>query len=358
MQQLASEARVRTEHDAAMQAHVLVRPGELSFRDIPRPVAGPGELVVRVRAALTCGTDIKAFVRGHPKFPMPTPFGHEFSGEVAEVGPGVRGFREGDAIMAVPTAPCGHCYYCQRQEENLCDTVMETMVLGAFAEYLKLPARIVNVHVFRKPPSVSFPAAALLEPLACVLHGLEAVAPRPDDSVALIGAGAISLLHLLTLRAMGVERIIVLARGQARARHARALGADEVVVGPVAASRGPVLARTRGRGADIVIECTGQVDVWEVAPTLARRGGQVVLFGGCPPGTQMSVDTQRFHYDQLRISSPFHFTPRAARRAHDMLVNDSFEGEALISGVYPLAELPQALNAHQRGDGIKFAVVP
>src|SRR5262249_55394722 len=245
---------------------------------LPRPVPGPGEMVVRVRAALTCGTDIKAFERGHPKFPMPTPFGHEFAGEVAETGPGVRDFRAGDAIMAVPTVPCGRCYYCARQQENLCDTVMETMVLGAYAEYLKLPAPLVSTNVFFKPTAVPFPVAALLEPLACVLHGLESAVLYPQDTVVLIGAGAISLLHLLALRAMGAERIIVVARSSARAQHARDLGADEVLVGSVAASRDAVLAATDGRGADVVIECTGHVDVWEAAPALARRGGHVILF--------------------------------------------------------------------------------
>src|SRR5262249_29304701 len=157
---------------------------------------------------------------------------------------------------------------------------------------------------------------------------------------------------------MGAERIIVVARSSARAQHARDLGADEVLVGSVAASRDAVLAATDGRGADVVIECTGHVDVWEAAPALARRGGHVILFGGCAPGTRLQFDTQRWHYDQLRITSPFHFTPRAVRRAHDMLIRDDFAGHALISGVYALADLPQALRAHQRGDGIKFAVVP
>ncbi|MFI5365584.1 MAG: zinc-binding dehydrogenase [Candidatus Binatia bacterium] len=358
MPQQASVVSTRPPGGAAMQVHVLLRPGEISFCDLPRPVAGPGEIVVRVRAALTCGTDVKAFLRGHPKFPMPTPFGHEFAGEVADVGAHVQGFRAGDAIMAVPTAPCGTCYYCVRQQENLCETVMETMVLGAYAEYLKLPARIVNVNVYRKPAALPFDVAALLEPLSCVMHGLESIALRPDDSVVLVGAGAISLLHLLVLRAMGLQRILVLGRRPSRAAHASRLGADAVFCGDLSAGRAHVLDYTSGRGADVVIECTGQVEVWEAAPSLARRGGQVVLFGGCPPGTQVRIDSQRFHYEQLRIVSPFHFTPRAVRRAFEMLTSGGFDGQALISGVYPLKDLSHALAEHQRGDGIKFAVVP
>jgi len=358
MQQEASALAARVDSCASMQAHVLLRPGRISLCEVPRPVPGPEEVVIRIRAALTCGTDLKAFLRGHPKFPMPTPFGHEFAGEIADAGSHVRGFREGDPVMAVPTAPCGRCYYCQRAQENLCETVMDTMVLGAYAEYIKLPARLVKVNVYHKPDTVSFPVAALLEPLACVLHGFEFVSLRPDDTVVLVGAGAISLLHLLVLRAMGIERIAVLGRRARRAQHAKRLGADQVFIGGLPDGREQVLAYTGGRGADMVIECTGQVPVWEAAPGLARRGGQVVLFGGCPSGTRSRFDTQRLHYDQLRLISPFHFTPRAVRRAYEMLATDSFNGEALISGVFPLHELERALREHQRGGGIKFAVVP
>ncbi len=341
-----------------MRGFMLLQPGQLEFREVPRPVAGPGEVVLRVRTALTCGTDIKFFLRGHPKFKLPTLFGHEFSGEIAAVGSGVNGFREGDAVMVAPTAPCGHCFFCQRQQENLCDTIMETMVHGAYADFVRLPERIVRQNMFHKPAGLGFDVAALLEPLSCVMHGLEFVPLRPDDSVLLIGAGAISLLHLLALKALGVEHVAVLGRSAERAQHARELGAAAVFSGGHAAATEDVRAFTNGRGADVVIECTGQVDVWEAAPGFARRGGTVVLFGGCIPGTHVRLDTQRFHYDQLRIVSPFHFTPRAVRRSFELITGDHFKGAALISGHYPLDQLTAALDKHRSGAGIKFAVEP
>jgi len=187
---------------------------------------------------------------------------------------------------------------------------------------------------------------------------LESVALRPDDRVVLLGAGAISLLHLLTLRAMGAEHVAVVGRRPQRTEHARKLGADAVYSGSLADARDQVLTATDGRGADLVVECTGQVDVWEAALGFARRGGHVVLFGGCPPGTQVRIDTQRLHYDQLRVSSPFHFTPRAVRRAYDLLTGGQFDGAALITGHFALADLPAALHEHQHGHGIKFAVLP
>jgi len=340
-----------------MRGHVLVRPGRIELRELPRPRPDPDGVVVRVRAALTCGTDLKAYLRGHPKFPMPTPFGHEFAGELAELGPEVRGLREGDAIMAAPTAPCGECYYCDRAEENLCAQVMDSMALGAYAEYIKLPGAVVRTNLYSKPRQLPYTQAALLEPLACVLHGLSQIRLRPDDSVVLVGAGAIALLHVLVLRARGFERVVVIARRPQRAVQARGLGATVLELAAEDAHQ-PVLEITGGRGADVVIECTGQVGVWELAPQLARRGGQVVLFGGCPPGSAVRFDTSRLHYDQVSVTSPFHFTPREVRASYELLASGELGGGALVTAEYPLERLSEALDRQSRGEGSKFAIVP
>lgn len=340
-----------------MRGHVLVRPGTLELRELARPRPDRDGVVVRVRAALTCGTDLKAFLRGHPKFPMPTLFGHEFSGDLAELGAEVRGLREGDAVMAVPTAPCGACYYCDREQENLCAQVMDRMVLGAYAEYIKLPGSIVRSNLYAKPPGLSYAEAALLEPLACVLHGLSHVRLRPTDTVVVLGAGAIALLHLLVLRARGHAAVVLVARSPARAAQAEALGAV-VLRGGAEEARARVLDLTHGRGADVVIECTGQETVWELAPHLARRGGQVVLFGGCPTGTMARFDTSRLHYDQVSLTSPFHFTPRDVRAAYELLGAGAFGGAALVAAEYPLERLGEALERQRRGEGAKFAIVP
>jgi L-iditol 2-dehydrogenase len=341
-----------------MRGHVLVRPGTIELRELPRPRPDPDGVVVRVRAALTCGTDLKAFLRGHPKFPMPTLFGHEFAGELAEVGREVRGLRAGDAVMAAPTAPCGACYYCEREQENLCQQTMDMMVLGAYAEYVKLPGAVVRTNLYAKPRTLPYVQAALLEPLACVLHGLSRVRVRPDDTVLLVGAGAIALLHLLVLRARGVEQVVVVARNSTRATQARALGASVVLPMAADAARPAVLELTAGRGADVVVECTGQVAVWEIATRLARRGGQVVLFGGCPPDSEARFDTNRLHYDEVSVVSPFHLTPRAVRAAYELLGSGAFDGRALVADEYPLELLHEALERQRLGHGAKFAIVP
>lgn len=340
-----------------MRAVVLFAPGKMAYQEVETPHPKEGGVILKIGAALTCGTDLKAFLRGHPKMPTPTLFGHEFSGTVAEVGQGVKNVREGDEVMLVPTAPCGECYYCLREEENLCTTLFP-MLLGGYAEYIKVPAPIVQKNLFPKPSSLSFIQAALLEPLSCVVHGLEHIRLRPDDAIAIIGAGAIGLLHLLVLKALGIERVYVIARNPHRAQVTYDLGAYRVILWDVSEARDQIAADTQGRGADVVIECTGQPKVWEEATDLARPGGQVVLFGGCPLGTQVSFDTCRLHYDQVKISSPFHFTPRAVHKAYQLLVEDQIPDRALISGVFPLGRIKEAFTLLQEGQGIKYAIIP
>ena len=355
---LAAQPANRRERALTMRAHVLVRPGRLELNDVPQPVPDAEDVVIRVRAALTCGTDLKNFLRGHPKFPVPMLLGHEFAGDIAAVGSRVRGLHEGDPVMLAPTAPCGMCFHCVREQENLCPQVMETMVHGAYAEYVKVPGHIVRTNLYAKPRTLPYEQAALLEPLSCVLHAVEPLRLRADDTVVLIGAGAFSLLHLLLLRVRGAGRIVLITRGAQRAALAESLGADVVISGGVEHARDAVLDLTDGRGADVVVECTGQVAVWELAPALARSGGQVVLFGGCPSGSVMRMDTGRLHYDQLSLLSPFHFTPRNVRSAYELLSSGALDAGALISGSYPLEDLLEAFTRLQRGEGAKFAIIP
>ncbi len=341
-----------------MQAVLLLGPRQLSHQELPIPTPGPEEIVLKIGAALTCGTDLKAFLRGHPKWPMPTRFGHEYAGTVVARGSHVTTVHEGDEVMLVPTGPCGSCFYCQRQQENLCTSLMETYVLGGYAEYLTVPARVIRTNLFAKPAALPFAEAALLEPLSCVAFGLEQTVLRPDDTAVVIGAGAIGLLHLVALRALGVERVYVIARNPQRAAVAQAVGAGGIIARSAEEAREEVLAVTAGRGADLVIECTAQPRVWEAALFLARPGGQVVLFGGCPSGTTAAFDTYRLHYEQVRVLSPFHFTPKAVRRAYELLVSGKIPASKLISGTYPLAQLPYAFELLQQGEGIKYAIIP
>ena len=207
-----------------MHALLLKAPQELSYEEVPVPTPGPGDLLIKVKATTTCGTDLKAFRRGHPMIPMPGPLGHEYSGVVVAAGEGAK-FKVGDAIMGVHSAPCQTCYWCQHGQENLCETIMATMVLGSYAEYLLIPKRIADLNVFDKPDSISFEMASLLEPLACVAQGVSKLPLTPDSSVLVIGPGAIGLMFVAALKAVGVEDVTLAGRNAGRLAVGESLGA-------------------------------------------------------------------------------------------------------------------------------------
>lgn len=337
-----------------MYAAILAEPHKIEIREVPIPRPSNGGLLVKIKAALTCGTDLKAFLRGHPMIPMPGSFGHEFSGEIAEVGKEVTGFKQGDEIMAVHSAPCLGCRYCGRGLFNLCENIMATKVLGAFSEYLVLPSHIVKQNVFPKPPGISFEDAAFLEPLACVVHGMEGLNINKDDRILITGAGPIGLLHLILLKLKGAK-VLLTGLEQKRLDIAKILGADEVTM-PSDAERA-LDKFTDGMGADFVFECSGQLEVWENSVNNIRRGGTVILFGGCKRGTRAAYDTYRLHYDEITLKGVFHFMPADVRTAYKFL-KDTLKPASLISGSYPLKDINTAFENLAQGEGIKYAIVP
>lgn len=333
---------------------MLVEPGRIELRDEPALQTPPGAIVVRVRAALTDGTDLKTYRRGHPQMPMPTRFGHEFSGDVVAVGEGVTRFAEGDAVMCVHTAPCGACYWCAHEEEELCEHLMPTMLLGAYADRIAVPARVVERNCFRKPEHLSYVEAAFLEPLSCVVHSVERLGER--ESVAIVGDGAFGILHALVLRERG-SRPTLVGRRRERLELARSYGFDPVDARATDAGEA-IRALTNGRGADAVVECTGTQSAWEWAPSLVRRGGTVSLFGGLPSGSTATFAAGRLHYDELRIVSPFHFTPRAVSAAYELLSATRFDVKPLVTHTYPLDRIAEAFARLDAGEGMKACIEP
>jgi L-iditol 2-dehydrogenase len=337
---------------------VLVEPGRLELRDYAPPHPAPGQILLQVKCALSCGTDLKTFRRGHPLWKLPTPFGHEFSGVVAEVGAGVTAFKSGDELMAAPTAPCEKCFFCLRGQENLCADAVGRMVMGAYADYLLIPEHIVARNAFIKPADLPFEEAAMLEPLSCVVHAQQMAAPQAHETALVVGAGAFGLLHLLAMRANGVREIAVVGRGEARLRWAAELGADRVIDARSADAAAEVARLNDGFGPDLVIECTGQVEGWHDALARVRRGGRVVFFGGCPAGTSIAVDTRRMHYDNLTLLAPFHYRPRDVRSARDLLASRKLGVASIVNARRPLSEIGEVFSMLERGAALKCAVIP
>lgn len=333
-----------------MKALILHEPGKITLEEIPVPKPASGEILVKVVAATTCGTDLKAFKRGHSQIPMPGGFGHEYSGVVVEAGTGAR-FKPGQAVMGVHSAPCGTCYWCERGQENLCETIMSSKVLGSFAEYLLVPKRIVYKNVYEKPDSVPFEIASLLEPYSSVAQGILELTHVlcEDASVLIIGPGAIGLLFVAALKEVGVTNITLAGRNIVRLKVGEAFGAKTIQINGF---------EKEGRGFDIVIECTGQIEVWEKSIDYVRRGGTLMLFGGCTPGSKVTFDSSRVHYDQISIVSPFHFGTQAVRQARIWILNSKSDLSLLISGERKLREGATVFKDLDAGKGIKFVFRP
>jgi len=311
---------------------------------------------MRVEAALTCGTDVKVLRRGHPVMipHVPTVFGHEFAGAVARVGSGVGGFREGDRVVAANSAPCGACRYCRAGRENLCEHLL--FVNGAYGEYLALPPRLVTTNVVRLGPTLPARRAAFAEPLACALLGIERARVEAGMTVAVIGQGPLGCLLALVAAQRGARPLLVGKPGW-RLDRIRELGIAECLEtgSDLAAS---LRAAAGGGGVDVAVDATGLPDVWEQAVASVGRGGTVVFFGGCAPGTTVTLDTRRVHYEELALVGAFHHTPALIRQAVELLESEALVTDGLLTHTMGLAQVPEALGLMERGQALKVLIEP
>ena len=347
-----------------MQAVVLHGKEDLRLETVAVPQPGPGELLLRVGAALTCGTDLKVYRRGyHARMLVPpTLFGHEIAGTVVATGVGVTAFAAGDRVVALNSAPCGACLFCRKDQPNLCSDLLFNN--GAYAEYIRIPARIVEKNTLHVPAGVPFEHAALTEPLACVVRGLEESGAQPRDTVVVIGAGPIGLMFLRTAQILGCHVIAVVKRDD-QVASAKRFGADQVVqiaegIETIAAVR----ALTEdSEGADVVIECVATPATWEQSVEMVRKGGVVNLFGGPPSGTRVSFDTNRLHYGDITLKASFHHTPATCRRAFDLITSGQVHAQDFITATSALGDVPDVfrrmlVRSNTRTLDIKTAIFP
>src|SRR4051795_8406569 len=289
-----------------MRAARLHGPGDLRIEDVPEPVAGPGEVVLRIGAATTCGTDVKSVLRGHPTLgPLPSRLGHEFAGTVESTGAGVTNVAPGDIVFCGNSAPCGVCRQCARGRESLCADLL--YVLGGFAEKVLVPARVVAKNLHPLPDGVPLELAPLAEPLACAVHAIDAV--DVPERVTILGAGSLGLMLTALVDAAGGAPTVLDPHAE-RLELAREFGAARTV----AAVRGPQDVARAG-GADLVIEAVGRPEAWELAVAMAAPGGVVNLFGGCARGSTFAVPTARVHYEEITVTGTYHHAPRYITQA-------------------------------------------
>jgi L-iditol 2-dehydrogenase len=342
-----------------MMAAVLYGKEHLQVEPIAVPSIESGDILVRVKVALTCGTDVKVFRRGyHARMIVPPAvFGHELAGDVVAVGEGVTNFSVGQRVVSANSAPCGQCFFCRREAENLCEDLLFNN--GAYAEYIRIPARIVKKNTYVIPPHVGYYDAALVEPLACVVRGWEETSPRSGDQVAIIGLGPIGLMFVKLAKLTGC-RVIAVGRRKTQLNRAGDLGADELVVGddqgdPVRTIRG----LTGNRGVDIAIEAVGKPATWQWAVKMVRRGGTVNFFGGCPNDTTVNLDTALLHYSEITCTASFHHTPAYIRKALDLVSAGHIRASFLVNKEEPLSNLLEVMRHLMSHNGhLKTAILP
>ncbi len=342
-----------------MKAAMLYGVKDLKVEDVEVPEVKDGEVLVKVKAATTCGTDLKIFQRGYVEkvIKLPTIFGHEWAGEVAEVGKGLEWPRKDMRVRAGNSAPCLHCSMCQRGKYNLCENMI--WLWGAYAEYIKVPARMVLMNMQGIPDGISYEEAAITEPLACVLHGVEQANVKLGDTVAIIGAGPIGLLHLLTVKKMGAGRTIMIDLVDERLGFAEKLGADATVNSGKENVETRIRELTGGHGADVAIEAIGLSATWEQALKLARKGGTVLEFGGCPPGTEIKVNAEMLHYGELTVMGTFHTTPLHFRKALNLIATRTIDVRPLVTRKMKLDNIKEAFEILSTSKNeIKIGILP
>ena len=343
-----------------MKAIQFYEPLNIKYEEVDIKDPKEGEVQVKIMAALTCGTDVKTYRRGHPVLikKIPSGFGHEFSGIITKVGKNVVGFNVGDRVVAANSAPCGECFFCKRGEHNLCEKL--EFLNGAYAEYINIPKAIVKRNLLHLPDDLTYERAAFAEPLANVVHGVEKTEIKAGQTVGVVGLGPIGLMFVKLAKLKGAK-VIAAGRNPLKLKMAKEFGgADEIV--DLNKYHNPekifIDFSEEKKGLDVAVECVGLPEIWEKMFTFVRKGGTVHLFGGCKSGTSISIDTRRLHYDEIKVLSIFHHTPLYFREALRLIYEEKLPVEKLITETTTLEHAEEALIKHMNGRALKVLIKP
>lgn len=343
-----------------MKAVMYYGPENIRYEEVETPSPKEGELLVKVISALTCGTDVKTYRRGHPVLikKIPSGFGHEFAGIVEAVGEGVKKFKVGDRVVSANSAPCGECFFCQKEQFNLCENL--DLLNGAYAQYIIVPKRIAEKNTLLLPENLSFDKAVFSEPLANVVHGVERTQIKAGDKVGILGLGPIGLMFARLAKLKGAE-VYVGARNPLKLQKAIDFAGVDGTIDLINCQDISQAFKDKANspyGLDVMIECIGLPQMWETAFSCVRKGGTVHFFGGCKGGSQVCLDTSKMHYGDVNILSVFHYTPKYFRQSLSLIASGQIDVEKLITATIGLDEVEYALQEHIKGDAIKFLVKP
>jgi L-iditol 2-dehydrogenase len=338
-------------------------PGDLRIEDVTVPEPGSGELLVRVRACGTCGTDAKILSFGHHHLVPPRVLGHEVTGEVAELGPDTDGFSIGDRVQMIAAIPDGECFECRHRSMSICSN-QESIGYhydGGFAEWIVVPAKLLKVSGLNLiPKTTTFEEAAVTEPLACVLNGQELAGVKAGDVAVVIGAGPIGCLHVRMARARGASQIVLIERSASRLEmSAERVAPDAAIDTTRDDAVDVVLNLTHGRGADVVITAAASGTAQEEAVHMAARGGRISFFGGLPKEDPfIKLDSNLVHYRELRVVGANGSTPAQNAEALRLISSGDVPVADLITDVLPLDLVHGAIDAVRSGHSIKVVVTP
>lgn len=347
-----------------MKAAVYHGPQDLRFEDQEIPELGPGDILVHVQAVSICGTDLRIFKGAHRAFGPDTQRipGHEIVGEVAAIGDDVTDFSPGERYFVAPNMGCGHCEQCVTGNNNRCrelEAIGVTMD-GGFAEYMRLPAKGVQQGCLipfskDKDPAVG----ALIEPLACVLRGQQAIRTGMNDIVLIIGAGPIGIMHAKLARLRGASRILVSELVEARRKQALELGADRVI-DPINEDLQSIIEEeTKGKGADVIIVAAPAHRAQEQALELAAIGGRISFFGGLPKDKpEIKFNSNHVHYKELIISGTTASSSNNCQEAAALVNNGLIDLAPLVSERFPLSQVKRAFEVAQERQALKVVIEP
>ena len=343
-----------------MKAVLFYGPQDIRYEDVKIKPLAKGEILVKVKSALTCGTDVKTFRRGHPVLikQVPSGFGHEFSGVVEKIGEDVDNVKVGDRVVCANSAPCGKCFYCRHEEYNLCENL--DLLNGAYAEYIVVPERIVKKNTLILPEDLSFDKAAFCEPLANVVHGVERTNIKAGQTVGIIGIGPIGLMFARLAKLKGANTIVA-GRNPLKLKMAEEFAhADEIIDLKRYPNPEKIFKEftEEKKGLDVAVECVGLPEIWERIFSCVRPGGTVHFFGGCKSGSTVTFDTTKMHYGDITLMSVFHHTPKYFRQALDYIASGDVEVEKLITNTLSLRDVEFAMKQHIEGKAIKFLIKP
>ena len=346
-----------------MNACLFYGPHDIRFEKTPVPGINENEILIEVKAALTCGTDLKTFQRSHPVLikSIPSTFGHQFSGEVVKAGRDIKDFYPGQRVVSLNSAPCFKCNFCTREKFSLCENI--NFLNGAYAKYITIPASVVKHNTYEIPEDTSFEFAASLEGLSVVVHGLDRSEITSNKTVCIIGTGSIGLMFCALSKLNGAK-VISIGRKEFKLKVARELGADYTVNMTNYKDLDDlikVIHKLTGGGPEIVIEAVGLPHLWELATKIVCRGGLVNFFGGCKKGSKVELDTYRLHYEEIKLIGVFHHTPKHVQTAFDLIIDPIFQKkvlEKIITHTLPLMDLERAFLMMETGEAIQVAVKP